>query len=486
MAKYETATDFSPCTDWIIAIGGAGRPDFSGLVADSLPEPMEQDFRATAGTVFILRQDDRRYFFLGMGEDLSFGAVQSLFRSFVYLHRDRLQEKTGLLLAGGNQDILPSLCAAAVQGIESGIRPIGIWKTENKAGHTWDREESHLWFLVPAAQKVPIEEVLRRSYHISMARSTACRWINTPANFLNPPTFADEIVQAGRLAGFEVTLHEGESLAAKGFHALAAVGRGSRTPPVLAELHYRGIGKVNKHIGLVGKGITFDTGGISLKSSTNMHFMKSDMSGAAVVAGVFLAVAGLGLPIKLTGLLPLAENAIGPDALRPGDIISSYSGKTIEVIDTDAEGRLILADALSYLIHEHAPDHVVDLATLTGSIVATLGNHAAGLFANDDKLAKQLLESGEQSGEFLWRMPLPGTVADELKSDVADLKNFSGLPTAGALSAAKFLETFVKPHPSWAHFDIAGVSFDKTELTSMKAATGFGIRLLTEWIDSLS
>jgi leucyl aminopeptidase len=213
--------------------------------------------------------------------------------------------------------------------------------------------------------------------------------------------------------------------------------------------------------------------------------MKSDMSGAAAILGTFQAVAKLRLPIKLTGFLPIAENAIGSQAIRPGDILSSYNGKTIEVIDTDAEGRLILADALSYLVRNFNPDMVVNMATLTGSIVGTLGNHAAGLFSNNDGLAQQLIAAGNESGENLWRMPLFDAIKDDLKSDVADLRNYSGLPTSGAISAAKFLEEFIDNHPVWAHIDIAGVAFDKTETTQLKAATGYGVRLLTEWILNL-
>ena len=216
-----------------------------------------------------------------------------------------------------------------------------------------------------------------------------------------------------------------------------------------------------------------------------MHFMKSDMSGAAAVLGTFQAVASLQLPVKLTGFLPIAENAIGSYAIRPGDILSSYNGKSIEVIDTDAEGRLILADALSYLIRNYNPDVILDIATLTGSIVGALGNHAAGLFSNNDDLAHHLMAIGKSSGDQLWRMPLFEAIKDDLKSDVADLRNFSGLPTAGSISAAKFLEEFIDQHPAWAHLDIAGVAFDKTEMTQLKSATGFGVRLLTEWIANL-
>ena len=334
-----------------------------------------------------------------------------------------------------------------------------------------------------------MQEEIKISLHkgniITNARNTICRLINTPGNYLNPSDFALAIEEIGKDAGFKVQIFNARELQKKGLHALLAVGQGSKTPAILAQLSYDGGQKDQKHIGLVGKGVTFDTGGISIKSSTNMHYMKSDMSGAAAILGTFQAVAKLRLPIKLTGFLPIAENAVGSQAIRPGDILSSYNGKTIEVIDTDAEGRLILADALSYLVRNYNPDMVVNMATLTGSIVGTLGNHAAGLFSNNDELAQQLIAAGNESGENLWRMPLFDAIKDDLKSDVADLRNYSGLPTSGAISAAKFLEEFIDNHPVWAHIDIAGVAFDKTETTQLKAATGYGVRLLTEWIANL-
>jgi leucyl aminopeptidase len=233
---------------------------------------------------------------------------------------------------------------------------------------------------------------------------------------------------------------------------------------------------------LVGKGVTFDTGGVSLKQSTNMHYMKSDMGGAAAVLGTIELAAKLQLPVNLVGIIPATENSIDGLATKPGDVIGSYAGKTIEVIDTDAEGRLILADGLHYAQRNYELDTIIDLATLTGSCVATLGYAAAGLFTNNESLAQSLYESGWQTGEKLWRLPLWDDYKDELKSDVADVKNFHGKPVAGAIVAAKFLEVFVDNHPSWAHLDIAGTAFADSELGSMKSATAFGVRLLTHWL----
>jgi leucyl aminopeptidase len=238
-------------------------------------------------------------------------------------------------------------------------------------------------------------------------------------------------------------------------------------------------------LGLVGKGVTFDTGGLSIKKATNMHYMKSDMGGAAAVLGAMELVARLKLRMNIDAVIPVAENSVDAKSIRPGDVIGSYAGKSIEVIDTDAEGRLILADGLSYIQQQSDPEMLVDLATLTGSCVATLGYHAAGLFSNNDPLADQLTIAGELSGARVWRLPIWESYADELQSDVADIKNLSGQPVAGAITAAKFLEAFVREKQQWAHLDIAGVAFGSTDHAKMKSATGYGVRLLLEFIKSL-
>ena len=217
-----------------------------------------------------------------------------------------------------------------------------------------------------------------------------------------------------------------------------------------------------------------------------MHLMKSDMGGAAAVFGAMELCAKLRLPIHLVGIVPATENSVDALAIKPSDVINSYSGKTIEIIDTDAEGRLILADGLSYMVRHYKPDVLIDLATLTGSAVRTFGYHAAGLFSNDDELAAKLYEASETCGELVWRLPLWDVYKDDIKSDVADVRNFSGRPLAGAIGAAKFLEVFTQDHPSWAHLDIAGVAFSDMEFSSQKSATAFGVRLLMEYLDLLS
>ena len=210
--------------------------------------------------------------------------------------------------------------------------------------------------------------------------------------------------------------------------------------------------------------------------------MKSDMGGAAAVIGTVEAAARLNLSVKITAVVPAADNAIGARAYMPGDVIGSHSGQTIEVTDTDAEGRLIMADALHYLKVKYQPDVLIDLATLTGSVVRTFGTHCAAFFSNNAQLAAQLSAAGEKTGERLWQLPLWDLYKEDILSDVADLRNFSGKPTAGAISAAKFLESFIDNHPQWAHLDIAGVAYANGDAGNQKSATGFGVRLLIEFI----
>ncbi|MDQ3015509.1 MAG: M17 family metallopeptidase, partial [Bacteroidota bacterium] len=230
------------------------------------------------------------------------------------------------------------------------------------------------------------------------------------------------------------------------------------------------------------KGVIFDTGGISIKMSKNMHYMKSDMAGAAAALGVVEACARLGLKVNVMAITPMTDNSIDSTSIKPGDVISSYAGKSIEVIDTDAEGRLILADALAYAVKEYKPDVMIDMATLTGSIIASLGPQAAGLFTKNDELAAELSAAGNISGERVWRMPMYDEYHDDMQSDIADIKNLSEKPYAGATTAAKFLEYFTSDHPAWAHLDIAGMAFQANGFGKSYCATAYGVRLLVKWI----
>jgi leucyl aminopeptidase len=307
--------------------------------------------------------------------------------------------------------------------------------------------------------------------------------VNEPGNRLYPASFAARLRRRLAPLGVAVEILAPPALRRLGMGALLAVGSGSEAhPPRLVVLRWpgRGTGRKGAPVALVGKGVTFDTGGISIKPAAKMEEMKGDMAGAAAVAGTLLALARQGAANPAIGVLPLVENMASGTAYRPGDVLTSHSGQTIEVIDTDAEGRLILADALAYAVGRFKPRAVVDLATLTYSVIAALGHLYGGIFANDDALAAQLIGAGTATGERLWRLPLHPDYDEHLKSDIADIRQCApDAESADAVHAAQFLQNFVGK-ARWAHLDIAGVEFLRGEGRS--GGSGFAVRLLTQWL----
>ncbi len=313
---------------------------------------------------------------------------------------------------------------------------------------------------------------------VTMARDLA----NEPANYLTPTLLAEQAEEIANACGLRHEVLEEADMAELGMGALLGVAQGSDEPAKFIILeHNADRADLDTYV-VVGKGITFDSGGISLKPSDGMEWMKDDMSGAAVTLGVMQAVAALGLPLHVVGLMPATENLPGGRAYKPGDVLKAMNGLTIEVVSTDAEGRVILADALAYAAR-FAPKAVVDLATLTGACVIALGHVASGLLASDDALAGQLLESSARTGEKLWRLPLFDDYAEQIKSDVADVRNTGGRP-AGTITGALFLQRFAEGYP-WAHLDIAGTAkVDSDRGYVLKGATGHGVRLLVDWLRS--
>ncbi len=306
--------------------------------------------------------------------------------------------------------------------------------------------------------------------------------VNAPGNLKSPEYLAMQAVSMAEKSGAKARLLDRKELEKSGFGALLGVAQGSKRDPYLIVMEYFGAGDDSKPVALVGKGVVFDSGGISLKPADKMDEMKMDMGGAAAVIGTMMAVAKLKLPINLVGVVPAVENMPSGTAIRPGDILTSLSGKTIEVINTDAEGRLILADALTY-VARYEPRAVIDLATLTGACIIALGDQAAAVLGNDDKLIGQLLKAGEQSGERLWQLPLWEGYDAQIKSDFADIKNTGGRP-AGTITAAAFLKKFADDY-HWAHLDIAGMAWEEKGKPGMpKGGTGFGVRLLVDYLRS--
>ena len=312
----------------------------------------------------------------------------------------------------------------------------------------------------------------------SEAQNRARDLQSTPANFATPSFLAAraEEIAAGHDA-VTVDVLGPEQIAAKGMGGLVAVNRGGGEPSRLIVLRYAGGGS-GPTLGLVGKGVTFDTGGISLKPGAGMQEMKYDMSGAAAVLESVAAIAELGLAVDLVAVVPSTENMPSGSAIKPGDVITQYNGKTVEVNNTDAEGRLILADALAYAV-ELGAERLVDLATLTGAVVIALGSTYAAVIANDDELAGAVAAAGEESGELTWRLPLHPEFKELMKGTVADLSNLASKRKAGTITAAAFLEEFVGETP-WAHIDIAGTAWEVGREYTGNEASGFGVRLLVE------
>ncbi len=303
-----------------------------------------------------------------------------------------------------------------------------------------------------------------------------------PGNVATPSHLADEASRMAGERGLEVTILGPEELEAERMYALLAVAQGSDQEPRLIVLRHNGGSDGEAPLVLVGKGLTFDAGGISIKPAKGMEEMIFDMSGGAAVIGAMQAVAELNVPLNVVGIVPSSENLINGRAMKPGDIIRSREGKTIEVVNTDAEGRLILADALSYA-QTFNPAAIVDCATLTGSIVIALGHHAAGVFGTDDDLVDELRDAGDRSGERCWPLPLWDDYRRQIDSEVADLVNIGGRP-GGSITAACFLKEFVG-ECSWAHLDIAGTAYGEGKLSyQRKGAAGFPTRLLVDWVRS--
>lgn len=306
--------------------------------------------------------------------------------------------------------------------------------------------------------------------------------MNEPPNVLHPESFAERARQL-ESEGLEVEILGEKEMTELGMGALLGVGQGSVRESKLAVMKWMGGPSGEAPLALVGKGVCFDTGGISLKPGAQMEDMKGDMGGAAAVTGTMLALARRKARANVVGLIGLVENMPDGNAQRPGDIVTSASGQTIEIQNTDAEGRLVLADVLWYAQDKYKPKAIVDLATLTGAIVISLGHEHAGLFSNDDALAEQLLSAGKTSGETVWRLPLGEPYDKLLKSKFADMRNIGGR-SAGSITAAQFLQRFIDKGTAWAHLDIAGVAWREGEKapTDPAWASGFGPRLLSQWI----
>ena len=443
------------------------------------------DFRGSTGETAVLypgASQAKRVLVVGVGKRAE-------------LDSDRLRQAAGsaarkaaslgvssyaMTLPGGEVGIKSDAAAQAMaEGtILAGYRT-NLHRTEKEPSEGKPLEQV-LLLLDNDRAKTEAEAGIRAGQEIASAVNWARDLANEPSNYVTPSALAEQAQEIARASGLRCEVYGPQEMRKLGMGALLGVAQGSAQEARFIVLEHNPGGENNPPLVMVGKGITFDSGGISLKNQEGMEKMKGDMAGAAAVMAAMKAIAALKLPKRVIGLVPATENLPSGTAYKPGDVLTSITGKTIEIISTDAEGRLVLADALGYA-QRYQPAAMVDLATLTGACVVALGTVAAGLFANNDALASRVESSSRTSGEKVWRMPLWPEYGEQIKSDIADMKNSGGRP-AGAITGALLLSKFVGDIP-WVHLDIAGVSAaDKDTAIQPRGATGYGVRLLVQLV----
>ncbi|MGY6561825.1 MAG: leucyl aminopeptidase family protein [Luteibaculaceae bacterium] len=457
----------------------------SELAISAVNFPPEPEFKGDAGDRYMLFVNGVRIDFFGLGKEKDKFKAEKSLKSFLVKNAKILSSKTHILLSAEPSALLTHVATLTRILVEAPYA-VGVHKTDEKDKERKELSNSVEVFWHLSTQEQALKSAIEHEKIVSETYVTMYDLVNAPANYKTANDFAIKANMLSNHGDFSCKILDKVDIEEVGLHALLAVNRGSEDAAKFLLLGYKHPDYEGKLIGLVGKGVTFDTGGLSIKGSNNMHLMKSDMAGAAAVLGIFEAAAKLKLKCNLVGAIPLTDNAVDAKSIKPSDVISSYAGKTIEIIDTDAEGRLILADGVSYLVKNHTPDILIDLATLTGSAVQTFGYHYAALFTSNKELQETLIAAGTETNEKVWPLPLDEVYEEDIKSDIADVKNYSGKPVAGAISAAKFIEFFTEKHEAWAHLDIAGVAFGNGDYGSDRHAKGFGIRLILRAIEKLS
>lgn len=459
-----------------------------GKLSKAVKELMASgDFSASIGQTAVLYSttaEERRLIVVGLGKADSV-TIETLRKSYASVtHACRKLSVDSLTLILPQLEFLDEVrsASAIMEGIS--LANYRYRQLKSKSSQTEkDAEIVKAQFI--ASEKISVEEELLKTQKIMKSVYEARNLVNGNADDITPAYLAGVAKTIAKsYPRMSCQVHDTKWLEKKKMGLFLAVARGSSEKPYFIVLSYKGNPSSLDHTVLVGKAITFDTGGLNLKVNVGIEVQKCDMSGAAAVLGTMKAIGELALPVNVTAILASCDNAIGPNAYKPGDVYSGYTGKTVEITNTDAEGRLTLADALAFAAAELKPSRMIDLATLTGSCVVALGHEVAALFSNSDPLAQALFDSAEKTYERVWRLPLYEEYGEDLKSDIADIKN-TGSRDGGAIKASMFLKEFVGNIP-WAHMDIAGVAFnDKPKGYLPRFGTGFGVRLLVDFLTSL-
>ncbi|WP_223600835.1 M17 family metallopeptidase [Chryseobacterium sp. GVT01B] len=425
--------------------------------------------------VFINAHEEGVTYFIGLGKStLQNFEIQQVAAKFSQTQKEKLQAVPTLALADFMNE-------KQFEEFTKGLL-IGTYNYPFEKKHAFWNVKFELHFENLSQKKL---DHISQKAEALVNGQTACQdWLNKPANLKKPDILSTYLKNLAKKHELKYTVFNRKKCEELGLGAYLSVNQGSAYDAAFTILEYKTTVKNAKTFGLVGKCILFDTGGISIKSSANLHYMKSDMGGATAVLGTLIYAAEMQLPVNIIAVLPITDNAVSEKALLPSDVITAYNGKTIEVLDTDAEGRLILADGLSYLSKNYKTDFLIDLATLTGSSVRMFGDTCAAMFSNNEELKNNLIKTGDQTNQRVWNLPLWDVWKDDIQSDVADMKNISLKPVGDCIIAAKFLEQFTENHSAWAHLDIAGVAFGNVGYAREKAATGFGVQLLVNLIEN--
>lgn len=429
-------------------------------------------FSAKKNETFVIAEDDTLHFLIGIGNNPQNFDVQSVASNFSYEFRKKIQSVETLLDS-------QNLNAIQIENLVYGLF-LGTYSYPFRAEHPLFHNEFQL--VVKKFSTENLDHLIVQTKAICEGQFACMEWLNKPQNFKKVPHISEFLQNIAEKYNLKRTVFDRKKSEELGLGAFLSVNQGSSQDAAFTILEYQSGNKTAKTIGLVGKCVLFDTGGISIKGHENLHYMKSDMGGATAVIGTLIAAAEMKLPLNLVVILPITDNAVSNTAYIPSDVITAYNGKTIEVINTDAEGRMTLADGLSYLAKNFKTDALLDLATLTGSSVRMFGYTSGAYFSNNENLKKSLEKSGDKTNQRLWNLPLWEIWKDDFVSDVADFKNISSKPFGDCIVAGKFLEQFIDGHPNWAHLDIAGVAFGNVQYMKEKGATGYGVQLLIDFL----